>query len=315
MGRIVHYLIVLLSLMCLFVTGSYTGVAESLTNDPEKAVFVYEDLNRFIEVHKQLTPEADWHRILQTQYLDRGSPGLKQFIEKYDLTADRLVKAIQKHPQKYGILNVLPPWLKEQEKRIRAAYVKLKAHIPGVQYFPTYFVVAGFRGIGSGSEAGQLISVEKFSPGKKSLDTLVVHELVHMQQVLATGLEKYRAIYGPEKSLLALTIREGTAEFFADLATGRMTQEGARAYVTANEETLWKKFQQDMLGSDTGDWMWKKPTDPQQPMHVAYVLGGRIVAAFYRNAADKARAVEEILSVTDYPAFLRKSRYGEAFEN
>ena len=51
------------------------------------------------------------------------------------------------------------------------------------------------------------------------------------------------------------------------------------------------------------------------PRDLAYVLGSRIVKAYYDRADDKRQAVREILAVTDYPAFLEKSRYGEQFED
>jgi uncharacterized protein YjaZ len=120
-------------------------------------------------------------------------------------------------------------------------------------------------------------------------------------------------VFGPEKSLLALTIREGAAEFFADRATGRITQEKARPYVLEHEKELWERFRKEMKGRETGEWMWKTPGNPSQPPHVAYMLGYRIVEAYYHRAEDKNEAVREIFAVTDYPAFLERSGYADQF--
>ena len=38
-----------------------------------------------------------------------------------------------------------------------------------------------------------------------------------------------------------------------------------------------------------------------------------VVEAYYNQAKDKAQAVTDILSVTDYAAFLEKSGYAEQF--
>lgn len=65
----------------------------------------------------------------------------------------------------------------------------------------------------------------------------------------------------------------------------------------------------------TGDWMWRIPGDPNQPYHVAYVMGARIVEAYYNKAEDKLRAVAEILSVVDYEEFLKKSGYPALMED
>lgn len=88
-----------------------------------------------------------------------------------------------------------------------------------------------------------------------------------------------------------------------------MTQDEARAFVEEHERELWQRFEKEMLGTETGDWMWAMPSDPAQPPHVAYVIGARITEAYYENATDKDQAVREILAVTDYRAFLERSGY------
>ena len=60
--------------------------------------------------------------------------------------------------------------------------------------------------------------------------------------------------------------------------------------------------------------MWSKPSDPDQPRDAAYALGSRIVEAYYRKVADKRQAMQEILSVTNYPSFLEESGYGQRGE-
>jgi hypothetical protein len=160
-----------------------------------------------------------------------------------------------------------------------------------------------------------LITIEKEASkgAKHDMRPLLIHELVHFQQVVAVGYPKYSALFGPEKSLLGLTIREGTAEFFSDLVTGEFTQDEARDYVMTHEGELWKRFQAEMTGRETGDWMWQQPSDPEQPPHVAYVMGALIVEAYYNSGSDRERTVNEILSVTDYESFLERSGYARRF--
>jgi hypothetical protein len=235
------------------------------------------------------------------------------FVEKYGLNTDKLVKAIRKHPEKYGALHDMPELLAAYSSVSREAFAKLKGYIPDIVYPPTYFLIGAYRGIGSGSAEGQLITVEKWLKPIEDKTTMIVHELVHYQQVMAMGYDKYTALFGPEKNLLGLCIREGTAEFFAELVTGKITQDEAVDFTLKNEKSLWEQFIKEMHGSETGDWMWSKPSDPEQPNHVGYVIGYRIVEAYYKNAKDKEEAVREILSVTDYPTFLEKSGYAKQF--
>ena len=92
-----------------------------------------------------------------------------------------------------------------------------------------------------------------------------------------------------------------------------MTQEGARDYVIDNEPEIWKRFQKQMMSDETADWMWSSPADPDQPRDVAYAFGARIVEAYYENAPDKRKAMQEIFAVIDYAQFLEKSGYAGKF--
>ena len=302
------------SLFILFSNINAQEITSNLTTDPQKAPFVLDDIHTFNNAFKLLTSESDTVQVIQSNYLDKGTPGLKMFIEKYDLTAERLTKAIQKHPEKYASLSEISDPLQEKITVYRKAYEELKNYIPDIVYPPTYFLVAGFWGIGSGSVEGQLISVEKWKIPLEDKSTLLIHELVHFQQVVAIGYEKYAALFGPEKSLLGLCIREGIGEFFSYLVNGAITQGKALRFVLQNEKSLWEQLQKDMYGTETGDWMWSKPADPAQPPHVGYAMGFKIVESYYNNAADKSTAVKEILAVTDYKKFLQNSGYAQKFD-
>ena len=293
--------------------GSAQEVTTNLTTDPNKAPLVYDDVVNFIRVQKLLAENTDTLTVLQTEYLDKGTAGLKMYIEKYDLTAEWLIKAMRRYPEKYSSLDSMPAAIAAIEDTAHATFAKFKEFIPHAVFPPTYFLVAGHRGIGSGSVEGQLLSVEKWSIPLDHKMTMLVHELTHFQQVVAVGYEKYKRLFDPEKSLLGLCIREGTAEFVANLVTGDITQDEAVQFTRDNEDRLWKQLQTEMHGRETGDWMWSAPSDSLQPPHVGYVIGSLIVESYYQHADNKAQAMRDILGVTDYTAFLEQSRYASKF--
>jgi uncharacterized protein YjaZ len=66
-----------------------------------------------------------------------------------------------------------------------------------------------------------------------------------------------------------------------------------------------------MHGQELGEWTFGDREDPEQPILVGYAIGFRIAQAYYNNAADKERALLEMLSVTDYTGFLAQSGYAE----
>ena len=290
----------------------------SFTQDPTEAKIVYQDINNFIQAFRSLDENSDTVKVFQAEYIEKGTPGLKIFIEKYGLSAEKLTMAIHKNPEDYKAIAAKLAWLKTQEDSIRQYFEKFKQFIPGAVFPPTYYLIDIRRGIGSGSTEGQLITIEKEAkritdPGLK---THIVHELVHLNQLNAIGsLEKYLAIYNSEKSLLAITIREGIAEFFAELITGKYTQDEAYFYTRSNEKELWIRFEKEMLGKETGDWMWTKPENPDQPRDVGYVFGALIVEHYYKKSLDLNMTVSEILSITDYINFIDKSGYADKFNH
>lgn len=289
-------------------------IPKHLTSDVDKIPFVLNDVTNFIRAYDMLSENHDTVDVLQKNYFDVGSPGLIAFVKRYSLTPEGLIAAMRKNPDVYKSVNQLPELIKGELDSYLTAFVKLKEYIPGAMFPPVYFLVADFSGIGTVSEEGLQISVEKWKPNNAQEHTaLVTHEMTHYQQAMLTGPEKYVAIYGKEKSLLAITIREGVAEFFAELITGVYTQEKARRYVEENEAALWTKFQNEMSNKETGEWLWVKSSDNAVPEDVGYVFGAKIVKSFHDNAENKKSAIKEILSVTDYSLFLEKSNYSAKF--
>ncbi len=313
--KIYIYLIYCLVFALLLSNQTQAQLAE-FSKVPEEAKIVYTDVHNFIKAFNLLKTNSDTIKILQKNYIDKGTPGLKIFIEKYALSAEKLSKAIRKHSEDYASVVTKLDWLKTQEDSIRQYFKKLNHFIPNAVFPPTYYLVDLRRGIGSGSTEGQLITIEK--EAKKIIDpglkTHIIHELVHLNQLYSIGsLDKYLAIYGSKKSLLAITIREGIAEFFAELITGKYTQDEACFYTRSHEKELWERFKKEMNGKDTGDWMWKNPKNQEQPRDVGYVLGALIVEFYYKKSLDINATVSEILSITDYESFLKKSDYSKKF--
>lgn len=293
-----------------------TGYAQlpAMATDPAQATMVYEHVENFARAVELLAGGGDTVAVLQAEYLDNASPALRTYMEKHGVTADALLRAMRRHPEEYAALADLPQRLAEQEPVFRAAYGRLKELLPGAVFPPTHFVIGAWSGASEASEHGQLISVERpYVPERKT--HLLVHELVHIQQALTQGIETYQSIYGdgPMRSLLALAIREGTADFLADLAVGGHTHEDALEYLMAHEAPLWDRFRGEMMNRDAGDWMWAEPRAEGEPSDLGYAMGYRIVQAFYERAPDKEGALQDILGVTDYRGFLERSGYAERF--
>jgi hypothetical protein len=222
---------------------------------------------------------------------------------------------MQKKSAQYSALRALPDQIVPQEGSIREAFADLAKVVPNPMFIPIYY----FIGVGSSglnaqpSEYGIIVALTELAEDPSVLKIPLVHEVIHVKNALTVGIEEYMQVFGPKMSLLALSIREGTAYFLTLLSLGEHGHKDAYDYYLKNEKKLWERFKADMDQSQIGDWLFSKPKDPEQPAHLGYVIGSRIVESYYNRAEDKAKAVQEILSVIDFEEFLEKSGYNEKF--
>jgi hypothetical protein len=285
------------------------------TNDPDEVLLSYDDVTNFVRALDIMGETADSVGILQREYLDKASPGLREYIRAQGVDAEGLLEAVRENKDKYTALEDLPEQLAAQEGKIRTAFAGLKRVVPNTAFVPVYYFVGiGHAGLhAEPSEYGLMIAITETTSDPSVIRLVLVHETIHVQQALTIGIEEYMQIFGPKMSLLALAIREGSAEFLTYVSTGEYAKKEAHSYLIENEQSLWPRFQSEMNERLPGDWMFSKPSDPEQPFDLGYVMGARIVESFYEKAEDKEGAVQEILAITNYEDFLEKSGYSERF--
>jgi hypothetical protein len=312
--RIINIVICLLPFI-LVASNIQAQLKCELTNDPSKVEVVYEDVVHFLHAFDQLDEDSDSMAILQKEYIKKATPGFKAYINESGLTAGDYVKALNKRPAQYAGLVDLPNQLAVQQKNVRKGLAKLKNIITDAKFMPSYIFIGTKSGSNSQpSEYGLMTAIGNLDNDIDKLYIILVHETVHVQNALKVGMEEYQsALGGPKTTLLSLTLREGVAYYFTLHSTGVHTHQKAFDYYLKNEEDVWKRFAVDMNKRVLNGWMFEKPSDPDQPIDVGYVIGYRIVEAYYNNAKNKEKAVHEILSITDFPGFLEKSGYALKF--
>jgi uncharacterized protein YjaZ len=132
---------------------------------------------------------------------------------------------------------------------------------------------------------------------------IVAHELIHTQQ---------RRIEG-DGSLLATALREGIADFVAELVTGGNINEHLKGWAEPREEELWTEFRARMDGDDYTGWLYGGDESGDRPADLGYWMGYRIAQAYYDHSGDEQAAIREILTLQDPHAFLEKSGYARRF--
>ncbi|REJ76044.1 MAG: hypothetical protein DWQ47_10495 [Acidobacteria bacterium] len=283
-----------------------------MTQSPDEAQIVTTDIDNFLEALEKTTAGGNNAAVFKTLYFDRGSPGLKEYVRRFRLNPAQLAEAVEKHRDSYENLKNFRKNQSEFDSIFRKDLQKLKEIYTRALFAPTYLLVGAYRGIGQASAVGQLVTVETSTKNVERISTLAIHEVTHFQQAVAIGPDKYQALYSQPNNLLGLVLREGTADF----VTYRLVAENRRPYsrlrhLEKNEIELWERFKDDLTTQDQKLWLEASfdDSDGGYSYMLGYPLGYKIVAAYYENAEDKSRALEEILAITDPQSFLAKSGY------
>jgi hypothetical protein len=284
----------------------------SFPTKPEDAQVISSDIGNFLEARSKFVPGGDNEAVLQRLYFDRASPGLKEFVQRFGLTAKLLNDAIAKDPGGYEDLDRFYRRIADFEAFYKEGLNNLKAVYPKAMFAPTYLLVGANRGIGQASREGQLVTVEKVTADLEKLRTLAIHETTHFQQAMSMGPQQYQALYAQKDNMLGWALREGAAEFVTYRLVGKNEEKFARlAHLNRNEIELWDRFRKDLKDQKKDFWLSVSFEDDNKgyPYLLGYAVGYKIVAAYYDKAADKKQALQDIIAITDPELFLEKSGY------
>jgi len=303
-----------------FLLAGLPGAAAAQFATPDSARVETADVGRFFEAARRL-PSAptvrDSARVLFEHYYYPGSDGLLDFIERRIGSAFQLAGKIRERPAYYAHLPVSLGGLGVIAPRIRAGFERFEGLWPEAVFADVYFVIGRMNSGGTTSQDKLLIGAEMYgrdaaAPGAELNEwearvlrdtgmvvAIVVHELMHVNQV---------PLPGASATVLAQAIREGGADFVAELVTGRNINDHVHAWADPREREVWEEFRAAMNGRDFGRWFGNSG-EAGRPPDLGYYVGYRIAKALYDRSPDKRRAIGEILRGTDAPALLAASGY------
>ncbi|WP_155990051.1 Ig-like domain-containing protein [Terrimonas ferruginea] len=293
----------------------------------QQPVIVSTDVDHFWQAYDKIRSTPDTllqQKYLQELYLDKASPGLKALRQVRRYEAKDYLDAIRLYPAFWASLRPTSKPTTAQIKQIKTAIGKLQAIYPALRPSPVYFAVGAFRTNGTISDGKVLIGVEMALSGRsidttglpdffrtyyhsyhpaETIDLLCTHEYVHTQQKL------------PYDHLLANSLYEGVAEFVSCLATGKPSTTPSFVFAAQNEQRVKQKFQEDIFYPDRMyNWIWGTNRNELKERDLGYYIGYRTAETYYTNAADKKRAIAEMIEM-DYgndsvvTSFMNRSGY------
>jgi len=254
--------------------------------------------------HERLTSE-----IIEKEYLIKGTKGVEIFTPNRIINAENMAKKIAADPAAYEkALRVCLPGARLVEAEAFTILGNVKRLLQQEKSAPTYIVLGGNNSGGTASGEGFTLGLEVIcgfvdtpEQAGELIKTFVAHEVVHVYQawVITEG-----------ESLLYLTLKEGFADFIANLVIGEVSasEKERHDYGMKNEARIWQKFQKEMAGTSYKYWMYGAGRD-DQPADMGYWLGKRIAEAYYKNARDKQQALQDLLYLKNPKDILVKSGY------
>ncbi|UYZ57852.1 DUF2268 domain-containing protein [Hymenobacter latericus] len=278
------------------------------------------DIDNFWPAYaKAKADTANAAAIFQREYFSKASIGLQDYYAYKIRNAQTFARRVLARPQYYASIQATMNSIAAQKPQMLAAFQKFQDLYPAAYFQHIYFVVGGFSAGGTVSDAGLLIGADQTANGPgvdtselnllqrnrngmvTEMPTLLLHELIHSNQ-------------GPQDgTLLSYTINEGMADFIAELVTGTLGNNARlHVYGNAHEKELWEAFKKEMGGRDASNWIANgRQETPEKPCDLGYYVGYKICQAYYNKAADKKKAVADILNIRDAKAFLAASGYEE----
>ncbi len=267
-----------------------------------------EDVARFYRVYDAAKgrPTAE---VLQHDYIDPGSPGLHHLSAIRNVTGVTIAKTLTAHPRIYAdarsCLTVLP----RVQDRVAEGLRRLGELFPDAKFPPVTIAVSRGKPVGVADAQGVIIGLEALC-AVSYLDPniedrfvhTIAHEYTHVQQALQSP-----AFYGKAKpTVLDASLIEGAADFTATLVLKEYNYHSPYAPPdSARGKDIETRFVADEDKTDLSQWLDNGTLT--EPGDLGYWVGYRIVKSYYWHAADKHRALRDILQMKDAKAFVAKS--------
>lgn len=278
------------------------------TTTPREAKFHTEDIVEFWKLMDQYGSKISGDA-LQTEYIDKGSIGVKGFVKNRIESGKHLSKVVKSEMDYYQYVRPFTLSIDQKKELFYTCFEKLKQLYPAAVFPDVYFVIGANNTGGTIFDKGLIIGAEKFGKPDnthkppldiENLHRVVTHESIHFQQK-----------YAPDNSLLAQAVREGAADFLCELVTGdHSNNKEMYAYGESHKKELVEEFISRMNQNDWSGWLYYQ-NNKSRPKDLGYWMGYKICKAYYENSVDKQKAIEEILTIKNFKEFFEESGFNK----
>jgi len=283
---------------------------------------------------KEAKTYGDSVKVIQRQYLDRATNGLKEFMKVRYFSAEFYTDRIKKYNKFYRSVRantqlfLSPEKLSDIIEHTRLLYPEGKPAKVALTIGPMSsggtisndYVLIGLEMIAGDKNCNvseitnenlksDILSRSDQAGVQNFVHETIAHEYIHTQQrPIKTS--------ACQCILLEQVIKEGVASFISESLIMRRKHENksrAAVYASANEESLWKELKGELCATGLQNWLYNAAGSKKRPGDLGYRIGYKIAESFYINAADKNTAVKEMVETDNPLLFLDKSKYDLKF--
>ncbi len=276
------------------------------------------DIVRFWQAFDAITTTTDPAerlRLIQTIYIDPGTPGLHALMAARRYTAQQYVDAIVNWPHFWRSVRPLTARSQQAVVSLNDDVARFRRLYPELRPASITYAIGVLRTGGTTTGDMVLIGAE-LALGDETVDVSElpeplrarlgvffasrpfannaqnnIHEYVHTQQQETQG------------SLAQQVVREGVAELVAELITNRKPALPVYTYGPIHDAAIQQRFVAEMRGENYDNWLWNSARNPFGVSDVGYYVGYRIARRYYDAARDKRRAIKELIELRyDDPA-------------
>jgi hypothetical protein len=232
---------------------------------------------------------------------------------------------VAKYPKFYNSLRKNTFEVKKSEQTIEAVFAKFKEIYPNFKPFKVCFAM-GIMNTGWTISNNFVLIGTEITTSTKQMDlsefenneyrktfegseemlskikSLVAHECVHTQQAKSIDPTAIKC------ELLYRALREGSADFIAELVSGK---EKINEYGDKNEKQIWADFKNELCHESSNNWLYNYSTVKDKPADLGYFVGYKIAKEYYNNSSDKKQAVNDIIDMKNPIRFLELSKYDQ----
>ncbi|MEZ5043874.1 MAG: hypothetical protein R2828_28515 [Saprospiraceae bacterium] len=278
----------------------------------ENAIVIDDDIDHFWQAYDKIIATNDstlQYQLLNELFIEKGTPGLKAFMERRSYTPASYINAINNYPLFWSSIRANTLKSKAYGQDIAFEIKKLKQLYPDLKPAKIYFTIGALMSNGTTMDSLVLIGAESAMadsatvteelPGRlgenlrKYFDSnpiqhvvlLNVHEYVHTQQ----------NTYGYD--LLSQSLFEGVAEFVSVTAAGKPSSTPSVHYGKNNEGRVKERFAKEMFSPDWSNWLYNNFDNEFKMRDLGYYIGYALCEKYYEAAPDKKQAIKRLIEL------------------